>query len=69
MNEFSLEELASRLVNLEKKVAEMDSRRPQKDWRRTVGMFKGSEFMAQVEADILAEREAERKAAREGETE
>ena len=63
MHEPSLEELADRLANLEVKVAEMALRKTDKDWRRTVGMFAGSEFMAQVEADILATREAERIAA------
>jgi hypothetical protein len=32
-------------------------------------MFEGSEFMAQVDAEILADREAERQAARAGKLE
>jgi len=66
MNEPSLEELANRLASLESKVAEMASRSSKKDWRRTVGMFEGSEFMKQVDEDILESREAERIAARAG---
>ena len=66
MAELTLEDVAKRLADLECKVAALSGKPAQKDWRRTVGMFEGSEFMAQVDADILAEREAEREAARAG---
>lgn len=68
MNDLTLETLAQRLSDLERKMAELTAAAPKaapkKDWRRTVGMFEGSEFMAQVSADVLAQREAERSAAR-----
>lgn len=66
MADLSLEVVANRLAILEQKFAELMKHRASKDWRRTVGMFEGSEFMAQVDADILAAREAEREAARAG---
>jgi hypothetical protein len=62
--ELTLEILAMRVADLERRVAELSLRAPAKDWRRTVGMFEGSEFMAQVDAEILAQRDAERVAAR-----
>ncbi|MFO0970695.1 MAG: hypothetical protein U0793_34580 [Gemmataceae bacterium] len=65
----TLEEVAKRLADLEDKVAALTTRPAKKDWRRTVGMFEGSEFMAQVDAEVLAAREAERAAARAGKTE
>ncbi len=64
MAELTLEVLAMRLADLERKVAELSAPPAAKDWRRTVGMFEGSEFMAQVDAEVLAQREAERLAAR-----
>jgi hypothetical protein len=66
MSELTLEDVAKRLADLESKVAALASKPVNKDWRRTVGMFEGSEFMAQVDADILAAREVEREAARAG---
>jgi hypothetical protein len=66
MAELTLETLATRLASLERKVAERSVSAPAKDWRRTVGMFEGSEFMALVDAEVLAQREAERLAARAG---
>jgi hypothetical protein len=65
MSDLTLEQIAKRLVALEDKVAALADKRT-KDWRRTVGMFEGSEFMAQVDAEVLAAREAERQAARAG---
>ena len=64
MNELTLEALAQRLGDVERKLAELTAAPRKKDWRRTVGMFEGSEFMAQVDAEVLAQREAERAAAR-----
>ena len=64
MPELTLESLAKRLEALEQKVAEQA--KPKKDWRSTVGMFEGSEFMKQMDEEVAAMREAERQAAREG---
>lgn len=64
MTELTLESLAKRVEALEKKLAEREA--PKKDWRQSVGMFDGSEFMKQVDAEVAAMREAERQAAREG---
>ena len=64
MTELTLESLAKRVEALEKKLAEREA--PKKDWRLSVGMFDGSEFMKQVDAEGEAIREADRKAAREG---
>jgi len=66
MAELTLEVLAKRVADLEQKFAELSGRTKEKDWRRTVGMFEGSEFMAQIDTEVLAAREAERQAAREG---
>jgi hypothetical protein len=69
MAELTLEVLAMRLADLERKVAELAVSPAAKDWRRTVGMFEGSTFMAEVDAEVLAQREAERLAARAGNAE
>jgi hypothetical protein len=66
MAELTLEVLAMRLADLERKVAELSVPPISKDWRRSVGMFEGSDFMAEVDAEVLAQREAERLAARAG---
>lgn len=66
MSELTLEALAKRVEALEKALAEQRAPKARKkDWRRTVGMFTGSEFMQQVDAEGRAIREADRKAARE----
>ena len=63
MAEITLETLAQRVAILEKELAEQKARSaPKKDWRRTVGMFTGSEFQKQVDAEGQALREADRKA-------
>lgn len=67
MTEVTLESLAKRVEALEQKLAERE--KPKKDWRRSVGKFDGSEFMKQVDAEGEAIREADRKAAREGNVE
>ena len=70
MVQLTLEDLAKRLAEVECQVALLSGKLPgSKDWRRSVGMFEGSEFMQQVDADILAAREAEREAARAGKLE
>ena len=65
MGELTLEALAKRIETLEKQVARLTP--PAKDWRSVVGMFEGSEFMRQVDEEGRAIREADRRAAREGE--
>ena len=65
MTDVTLEDVAKRLTELEGQVAIL-SGKSDKDWRRTVGMFEGSEFAAQADADVLAAREAEREEARAG---
>ena len=67
MTELTLESLAKRLEAVEGELARL--KQPEKDWRRSLGMFAGSEFMKQVDAEVEAIREAERKAAREGRAE
>ena len=66
MEDLTLEAVALRLAALERQVAALSKQSGVKDWRRTVGMFEGSEFMARVDAEILAAREAERERARAG---
>jgi hypothetical protein len=65
MNELTLEALAKRIEAIEKKLAEQAASEParKKDWRRVAGMFTGSEFMKQVDAEGQAIRAAEKKAA------
>ena len=64
MTEITLESLAQRVATLEKELAEQKARSAlKKDWRRTVGMFTGSEFQKQIDAEGLALREADRRAA------
>lgn len=71
MTDPTLEEIAKRLEAVEKQLAAQAATNapPKKDWRRSVGMFTGSEFMKDVDAEGAAIREAERKAAREGQSE
>ena len=64
MAKMTLETLAKKVANLERQVAELSTPAPTRNWRRTVGMFEGSEFMARVDAEVLTRREAERKATR-----
>jgi hypothetical protein len=69
MSELTLEALAKRLEAVELKLAERYAELPNRynDWRSTVGMFDDDpEFMRRVDAEVLAIREAERQAAREG---
>jgi hypothetical protein len=71
MAEPTLQEIIRRLEAVEKQLAEQAVAKPgrKKDWRRVVGMFTGSEFMKDVDAEGAAIREAERVTAREGQTE
>ena len=59
----TIEDLAKRLEIVESELAIL--KRPNNDWQRTVGMFDGSEFMRDLDAEVGAMREAERQAARE----
>ncbi|HEX3313833.1 MAG TPA: hypothetical protein VHR72_03025 [Gemmataceae bacterium] len=62
MGELTLEGLAKRVETLERmlKVSPPEDGTPRKDWRRAVGMFTGSEFMKQVDAEGQAIRERDR---------
>ena len=67
MSEATIESLVKRIEALEQKFTEREA--PKKDWRLSVGMFEGSEFMKQVDEEVAAMREAERQSAREGRSE
>ena len=69
MPEITLEDLARRLETVEKELAELKQSGRKKDWRRVVGISEDNEFTRQMQAEIEANREAERKAAREGNAE
>ena len=70
MAELTMDDVVKRLDELEKQVARLSGNgTTRKDWRRSVGMFEGGEFMQQVDASVLAARESEREAARSGKTE
>ena len=67
MSQATLEE---RVARLEKRLDELAQGRPstnqplRKDWRRTVGMFKGDPIMKAIIDEALRLREAERSEAR-----
>ena len=67
MNELTLESLARRVEALKIAVGAARPNDPQKDWRKTIGMFGDSEFMREVDEECRRMREAEREAARRGE--
>lgn len=64
MAELTLESLAKRVEALEKSLAAKAPSRPQKDWRRVVGMFGDSEFMRLVDEECQRMCDAQREAAR-----
>ena len=67
MPEVTVEELALRVAELERKLAElMSNKAPTQDWRSVVGIFEDNEFNRQWEEETLAIRERSRQAAREG---
>ena len=68
MNDLTLESLARRVEILEKVIATKGPEHRRKDWRAVVGMFRDSEFMREVDEECLRMREAEREAARRGES-
>ena len=68
MTELTLESLAKRVEALETALATKGPPPASKDWRKVVGMFHDSEFMREVDDECLRMREAEREAARNGES-
>lgn len=68
MSELTLESLAKRVEALEIAVNTRKPNSPGKDWRRVIGMFGDSEFMRAVDEECRRMREAEREAARQGES-
>ena len=64
MSELTLEALAKRVEALENAFAARQPKRPAKDWRTVVGMFRDSEFMRAVDEECQRMRDAEREAAR-----
>jgi hypothetical protein len=63
MTELTLENLAKRLEELERKIDQRDST-PKKNWRLAAGMFTDSEFSRQIDEEARKIREADREAAR-----
>ncbi len=68
MAEPTLESLAKRVEALEIALKAREPSRARKDWRRVVGMFHDSDFMRAVDDECRRMREAEREAARQGES-
>jgi hypothetical protein len=65
MNDLTLENLAKRVEALEKLLhLSPPPKTPEKDWRSAVGMFTGSDFMKQVDAEGAAIRQLDRDEAR-----
>jgi hypothetical protein len=68
MTQLTLESLAKRVEALEIALARNPPSRSAKDWRKVIGMFHDSEFMRAVDEECHRMREAEREAARNGES-
>ena len=68
MTELILESLAKRVEALEIALTTTVPNGPPKDWRRVIGMFRDSEFLHEVDEECRRMREAEREAARHGES-
>jgi hypothetical protein len=72
MADLTLESLAKRVEALEIALAEQaPNRSPNgslKNWRKVIGMFRDSDFMRAVDEECQRMREAEREAARRGES-
>jgi hypothetical protein len=65
MDDLTLESLAKRVEALERLLhVKPGETPPAKDWSSVVGMFSGSEFMKQVNAEGRAIREQDREEAR-----
>ncbi len=71
MTEPTLESLAARVTELEWKIAgfQPDVIAPTRSWQSVAGMFTGSEFMKEVDEEIVRLREIDRNAHAEGGTE
>jgi uncharacterized protein YegL len=63
MIELTLEALAKRVEELERKINRRDTI-PTKDWRLAAGLFTDSEFSKQIDEEALKIRQADRDAAR-----
>ncbi len=63
MPKLTLETLAKRVDELERKLAARDTP-VLKDWRLAAGMFSGSECSRQIDEEARSIREADREAAR-----
>jgi len=63
MSELTLEILAKRIDELERKMSQGNGA-PTKDWRLAAGMFTDSEFSRQIDEEALKIRQADREAAR-----
>ena len=63
MSELTLESLARRLAELERRLNEKEASSA-KDWRMVAGMFTGREFSRTVDEEGRKIREADREAAR-----
>jgi hypothetical protein len=63
MTELTLESLAKRVEELERKLSQRDAHSP-KDWRLAAGMFTDNEFSRLVDEEALKIRQADREAAR-----
>jgi hypothetical protein len=62
MSEHTIESLAQRIEKLERELAMLRGViPPTRDFHSVVGMFRGSDFMKQVDAEIEAMRAAEQK--------
>lgn len=67
MPDVTVEDLAKRVAELERKLAELAKPQPPvNDWRSVVGIFEDNEFTRDWEAEVRAIRERSRQAAREG---
>ncbi len=63
MSELTLESLARRLEEIERRLNEKQPPSAIKDWRRVVGISENNEFTGLMLAEIEAAHEAERQAA------
>ncbi len=62
MPEITLEELAAQMAAVESQLAKQQADvagTRKKDWRHTIGMFAGRDFMKEVDKECEALREAE----------
>ena len=60
MPELTLESLAARVAELERKLASTTIVPPTRDWRTVVGISEETEFSLQMQAEMEANREADR---------